>query len=187
MADLCDFDLADVELTRINSGQLDTNLSFHPFPRLPYELRLDIIEEWIRSRGDHCWTPGDMIIVGPCSTWRQPTRLRNPFAEYATIDKQWKFAVEKHTFRSLTFVIPEFGKNTSLDDSESFYRSDVYEAFDNPDTLDDFERICIEERVNAVLEIQLSINIHDGMRRPRTWSSLRTMFTAAGQGENTEQ
>lgn len=188
MAGLLDTDPVDVEFMEMDKEfPVDPDPSFLVFPCLPCELRLDIIEEWLRSRGDTYWTPGDLTIVRADGTYRQRSRPCNPLAEYATINKQWRSVVEKHTFRSLTFAIPEFGRSTLLDDGGNSYRSSAHQALDKPDTLDEFERICIGKRINAVLKIQISINLHNDMGRPRTMSSLDTVFSTGGHGDNTDQ
>ncbi|KAG8165926.1 hypothetical protein KVR01_004478 [Diaporthe batatas] len=189
MADPMDMNVGGVEFMRMESPA-DPELSFHLFPSLPYELRLEIIEEWFRSRGDVYWTPGNLNVTwsgawiyNARSAGSARSRRRNPLAEYATIDKQWKLAIEKLTFLSLSFVIPELGRSALLDDGESCYRSNAMQGYDSPDVLDDFERICVRERINAVMNLSLSINPHNSGPFP-TVTALNTMFPAGGHGDN---
>lgn len=111
--------------------------SFHPFPRLPYEIRLAIVEEYLQGEGH---TKSSLTQSSPpvlddriIPTFRQ---RRSPLAEYATIDKQWRSVIEKHTFHTLSLNVA---------------------GIDDPNVLDDFERICVGDRINKVSEIELSI------------------------------
>lgn len=111
---------------------------FHQFRRLPYEIRLAIINEFLHDIGDaksHS-TSSDSLFVPFRSGNSKPRRGWPRLGEYAVIDKQWRSMVEKRTFRSLSLLV---GDN------------------DNPNVLDDLERICVEDRVNAISNIHLSI------------------------------
>lgn len=66
---------------------------FHLYSLLPYELRLGIIESWLRDRDATYW-------FGHCMS-------RGRIAKYATVDRQWKSVIEKYTFGCLTLQFDE--------------------------------------------------------------------------------
>lgn len=109
--------------------------SFHLFPQLPYEIRLAIIEEFIRSlKANH--RPPSALLLGYGTADRRPSSL----AEYATIDREWNSAVEKRTFCSLSVRVTQTDGHSSLDD---------------------LERICVGDRTNLVSEIDLQIQLNN--------------------------
>lgn len=107
------------------TSTLSTDPCFYPFPRLPYELRLAIIEEFLRGIPYSLeWTRNYRE-----SSWQRSVRTFR-IGEYATINRQWQSVVEKSTFYSL-----------QIGDGD----------------LTNLERICVGNRIKAVLAIQLRI------------------------------
>ncbi|KAG6356404.1 hypothetical protein INS49_015792 [Diaporthe citri] len=142
--------------------------SFHPFPRLPYELRLAIIEEYLQGIGYtksslRNWRPTVLEdgIITAFQTYGPP---EEPLARYATIDKQWKSVVEKHTFHTLALNVA---------------------GIDDPNVLDDLERICVGDRIDEISEIELSIVV-DNIGSQYSGSSTDLMNAATDQGSEAD-
>lgn len=141
--------------------------SFHPFPRLPHELRQAIIEEFLQELGK---TKSYLADLGPRffeSKMAEFTKRAPRLAKYAAIDRQWKSTVEKRTFRTLSLRVG---------------------GFTDPDILDTFgnlARICVEDRIDAVSKIHLSI-ILDNPRNRQTRSSNDVMKVGTGQGSRSD-
>lgn len=136
--------------------------SFHLFPRLPYEIRLAIIEEFLRSLGrikDDYRRPRALLL-----DYGTADRRLSSLAEYARIDRQWKSVVEKRTFRSLSLRVAETDGHSSLDD---------------------FERICVGDRTNLISEIYVQIELDNPIRH-RTNSSTDTATLPSNEGDMTE-
>lgn len=119
-----------------------TTPSFDLFPHLPYELRLAIIEEYLKGLGHWKLSPGNSC---PCALHHgifQAIKKREaprPLARYATINKQWKSVVEKHTFRTLQLKVA---------------------GLNDPNVLDNLQRICVGDRIDRISEINLSIVVN---------------------------
>ncbi|KAL1854475.1 hypothetical protein Daus18300_011396 [Diaporthe australafricana] len=130
---------------------LSTDPCFHPFPRLPLELKFAIIEEFLRSIPYSLeWT----------HNYREPSWNRSVrnfrIGGYATINRLWQFLVEKSTFYSL-----------QLSDKD----------------LNDFQRICVGDRIKAVSAIQLRICLDNcGPRHTGPWSSKCPIISENAQG-----
>lgn len=133
--------------------------SFHPFPRLPYELRQAIIQEFLLELRK------TKSYLGPRyfeSKMAQFTKRAPRLATYAAIDRQWKSTVEKRTFRTLSLRVG---------------------GFTDPDILDTFgnlERICVEDRIDAVSKIHLSIILDNPSNRQTR------LNVATGQGSRSD-
>lgn len=116
---------------------------FHLYSILPYELRLGIIESWLRDRD--------------ATRWFEQSTGRGRFADYATVDRQWKSVIEKYTFGCLTLL------------------------FDEIHSLD---RVCVEDRICAFSEIHLNI-ILDEISSRRTESSTTVTHATSNGSSNT--
>lgn len=137
--------------------------SFHPFPRLPYELRLDIIEKCLGcpKNTKEYEKIHDRLPYGRVFYVRG---RRNRLVDLATVDMEWKSVVEKCTFRALSLRIADIN---------------------NPHDLDDLERICVEDRINAVSSIHLSIYLDNRSSR-HTDSSNGTMSLSNNEASNAD-
>lgn len=138
--------------------------SFHPYPRLPYELRQAIIEECLGELGktkSYLRNSGILFFDGGIREFRK----RCPrLAKYATIDRQWKSAVEKRTFRSLSLRVGDFN---------------------DPNVFGNLERICVEDRIEAVSKIHLSIPLDNPDNR-LTESSTAVTNVTTGPGSRSD-
>ncbi|KAI7776975.1 hypothetical protein LA080_004270 [Diaporthe eres] len=142
--------------------------SFHPFPRLPYELRLTIIEEHLKGLGHRKLSPGNSC---PCALGsgiitafnkREPPRS---LARYATINKQWKSVVEKHTFNTLHLKVA---------------------GLNDRNVLDHLEWICVGDRIDKISEINLSIVVNLISRYSGSATKLMNAFSDQGSRANTD-
>lgn len=142
--------------------------SFHLFPRLPYELRLAIIEEFLQEAGHtkpRRKSGPPFLDNGIITTFRRrwvPHGI--PLAAYATIDKQWKSMIEKRTFYSLSLNV------AGTDDSN---------------VLDDLERICVGDRIDEISVIELSIFV-DNVGCRYSGSSTKIPNAATGQASRAD-
>lgn len=124
--------------------------SFHLFPRLPNEIRLAIIEEFIRSlKANH--RPPSALLLG----YGTANRRLSSLSEYATIDRQWNSVVEKRTFRTLSVRAAETDGHSSLDD---------------------LERICVGGRTNLISEIHLQIELDNPINHRANSSTETSTF-----------
>lgn len=135
--------------------------SFHPFPRLPYELRLDIIEECLECRRNTKQYYIDPRSYGSFSYVRGH---RSRFADIATVDREWKSVVEKGTFRSLSLR---------------------FDNYFSPDELDDFQRICVGDRIDLLSSIHLSICLDSPISRHTASSNVDIGYTTS-QGSDAD-
>ncbi|POS74262.1 hypothetical protein DHEL01_v207340 [Diaporthe helianthi] len=108
--------------------------AFYQYSLLPYELRLPIIEQFLLDQ-----------LRASSNTLDYPRSVvfRRRLARYATVDHQWKAAVEKLTFRSLWLQHVTHAHRYGCDKSD----------------LDRFEEICVGDRINLVSKIALSITV----------------------------
>lgn len=135
---------------------------FHLFPRLPCEIRLAIIEEFLDDITDTKSHPTcmDSLFI-PFSFGNSRPRNRGPrLGEHAVINKQWRSMVEKRTLRSLSLVVGDSDDST---------------------VLDDLERICVEDRIEKVSKIHLSI-VLDNFGSQHAESSTEVTNVATSQG-----
>lgn len=141
--------------------------SFHAFPRLPYELRLAIIEEFLHNIGHRASSlrrSGPPVLDdGIIAEFRQ---RGPPLAQYSTINKQWQSVVEKRTFHSLSLTMA---------------------GIDDPNALDDLERICVGDRIDEISEIELSIIVDNiGCRYSGSSTELTNVATHQGSRADTD-
>lgn len=135
---------------------------FHKFTRLPCEIRLAIIEEFLHDIGDTKSHPTSThsLFIPFLSGNSRPRKRRNRLGEYAVINRQWRSMVEKRTFRSLSLVVGDS---------------------DDSNVLDDLERICGEDRIEKVSKIHLSI-VLDNFGSQHAEPSTEVTNVATSQG-----
>lgn len=105
---------------------IDSAPAFYLYSYLPCEMRLCIIEQFLLDR----------------KKLRFVTPTRH-MAEYATVDRQWKYEVEKLTFQSLRLRVVNTGNRDSNDTND----------------LDAFEQTCVGDRIKFLSRIRLTISV----------------------------
>lgn len=137
--------------------------SFHQYSLLSNELKLLIIEQFLL---DHLDAPSFPLPRRHRDPLTEYVLSRKPLAKYVTVDILWNYVVEKITFQHLSLRVADI---------------ETANTIANADDLDRLERICVEDRINFVSEIHITIFLDD-IRSQHTESSTDTTIAIGDQG-----